>query len=143
MYEVNLDETWELFGDYLSGARSGSVLVASADPLGDEARAALSSSAASLGYGADACTFAAVRGLDPQALFLLVEGIDPQCLIIADGGATSQLEHAYRCTIPTGAPVRVFGRSAVAFLDFADLLSTPESKQLAWALLKKLPRVER
>ncbi len=33
------------------------------------------------------------------------------------------------------------GRSVVAFRDLAALMNTPEDKQRAWALLKKLPKI--
>ena len=51
MYEVTLEETWDLFAPYLDGARTGIVCVASAARLGDAARSALEKSAAALGYG--------------------------------------------------------------------------------------------
>ena len=46
MYEVTLEETWDLFAPYLDGARTGIVCVASAARLGDAARSALEKSAA-------------------------------------------------------------------------------------------------
>ena len=35
---------------------------------------------------------------------------------------------------------RLFGRDAVAFKSFEHMLDDAQSKQAAWALLKKLPR---
>ena len=85
-------------------------------------------------------TGAAVEGLDDQALFLLVEGLDPLCLIATDSTAAAALGRAYRCEVPLGKPGRAFGRSVVAFRDFDAMLDDGQDKQIAWALLKKLPR---
>lgn len=159
LYETALDEVWGLFGAHLDGARDGLVCVVSERPLGDAARAALASTAAALGYGRAGCTFASLRAgdtgadtdsgegpadgagiLDAQALFLLVEGIDPACLVAADAAAAQALAAAYRCSIPTGTASRALGRTVVAFRSFPALLSGPQDKQRAWALLKKLPK---
>lgn len=140
MYEVALDEAWELFDEHLDGARSALVCVASGNGSSERSRAALNSAMASLGYGSGACTFAAVEGLDDQALFLLVEGLDPLCLIATDSTAAAALGRAYRCKVPLGKPGRAFGRSVVAFRDFDAMLDDGQDKQIAWALLKKLPR---
>lgn len=145
MYEVALDETWDLFGDHLSGARSALVCALSAEPLDERSRAALRSSADALGYGRDACTFAVLDAgdgslLDERALFLLVEGLDPVCLVAADEGAASALGRAYRCTVEPAKPNRVFGRTCIAFRDFGAMLDDGQDKQVAWALLKKLPK---
>lgn len=147
MYETALDETWGLFGAHLDGARSALVCVLSEHSLDEESRKALNGSAAALGYGRDACTFATLRArdadgaeLDRQALFLLTEGLDPLCLVAADGQAARALEQAYRCDVPLGRPSRVFGRTCVAFRSFAAMLDDGQDKQVAWALLKKLPR---
>ncbi|WP_449314791.1 hypothetical protein [Rubneribacter sp.] len=149
MYEVALDEAWELFDAHLDGARSALVLVLSAWTLAERARHALNSSAAALGYGPAACAFAALGAqeraegdapLDDQALFLLTEGLDPVCLVAADSAAARALARAYRCEVPAGAQSRVFGRTCVAFRDFDAMLDDAQDKQAAWALLKKLPR---
>ena len=73
MYEVALDEAWELFDEHLDGARSALVCVASGNGSSERSRAALNSAMASLGYGSGACTFAAVEGLDVYA-YVLREG---------------------------------------------------------------------
>ena len=130
MYEVTLEETWDLFAPYLDGARTGIVCVASAARLGDAARSALEKSAAALGYAA----------LDGQALFLLLEGLDPLIVVAADAEAARALGAAYRQEVPLDGACRLFGRDAVAFKSFEHMLDDAQSKQAAWALLKKLPR---
>lgn len=140
MYEIALDEMWELFDEYLSGSRSALVCVLHTSPLDEQSTRALNSSTAALGYGNDACTFVNTTALDAQALFMLLEGLDPMCLIAADEPAAHALEKAYRTTIATGKPSRVFGRTCVAFTSFSALLDDAQDKQVAWALLKKLPR---
>ena len=145
MYEIALDEAWDLFGAYVGGARSALVCVLSSRPLDDRSRAALNSSACALGYGRDACTFAVVGdnaedALDDPAVFLMIEGLDPLCLVATDEGAARILGRTYRCDVSLARTSRVFGRSAVAFKSFADMLDDGQDKQIAWALLKKLPR---
>ena len=140
-YEVALDETWELFGQCMSGSRAGLACAVSSEPLSDTAVNALESSLAALGYGRDACTYATTDGLDEQALFVLLEGLDPLCIIAADGKSAALLGQAYRCSVPSGKATRLLGRTTVAFLDFESLLANAQDKQIAWALLKKLPRL--
>ena len=50
------------------------------------------------------------------------------------------LGRAFRCDVALGKPGRAFGRSVVAFRDFDAMLDDGQDKQVAWALLKKLPR---
>ncbi|MEE0845916.1 MAG: hypothetical protein U0L71_06940 [Eggerthellaceae bacterium] len=143
MYEVAAQESRDLFGAFLSGSELPLVCVASGAPLEGTARTALENSARQLGYG-DACTFVVLEcpegSLDAPALFTLIEGLDPLCLIAADADAARLLSEAYRCPVPQGGATRLFGRPTVAFRSFPAMLRSPDDKQRAWALLKKLPR---
>lgn len=139
-YEVALDETWELFSQYMSGSRAGLCCAVSSEPLSETAAKALDSSLAALGYGREACTYIVSGDLDQQALFILIEGLDPICIIAADGKSAALLGQAYHLSLPSGKATRLLGRTAVSFLDFESLLKTPQDKQIAWALLKKLPK---
>ena len=89
-----MDETWELFGQYMSGAHAGLCCVISSESLSEAAEKALDSSLAALGYGHDACTFVAPGDLDQQALFVLIEGLDPICIVAADGKSAALLGQA-------------------------------------------------
>lgn len=148
MYEVALDEAWDLFGEHLDGSRAALVCAVSERAPSDRSRTALESAANSLGYGPAACAFVSLHAsegedpaaLDDQALFLLIEGLDPLCLIAADEASAQALGRAFRCEISLGKPGRAFGRSAVAFRNFDAMLDDGQDKQIAWALLKKLPR---
>ena len=135
-----MDETWELFGQYMSGAHAGLCCVISSESLSEAAEKALNSSLAALGYGHDACTYVAPGDLDQQALFVLIEGLDPICIVAADGKSAALLGQAYHLAVPSGKATRLLGRTAISFLDFGSLLQTPQDKQIAWALLKKLPK---
>lgn len=145
MYEVAAQEVHDLFAAHLDGAALPLVCVVSGSALGDQARSALASSARSLGYG-DACAFVTLDGpdgrLDASSLFLLMEGLDPLCVIAADGNAAHLLADAWRSLVPEGGLSRPMGRPTVAFRSFEGMLDTPQDKQRAWALLKKLPRRE-
>lgn len=140
MYEETLDETWELFGAHLGGARFALVCVVSEQALDERSRAALNSSMAALSYGRNACTFVTTEYLDEQALFLLLEGLDPLNLIVSDKNAAQAVAATYRCEIPLDEQSRVFGRTTIAFKSFSTMLDDGQDKQVAWALLKKLPK---
>ena len=140
VYGASAREICELFADYLEGDsdRPALALYAHADGLGYGARDAIVKSLAVFGYESDACTFARCGELDPQALFLLVEGIDPLFVIATDRDAVALLCKAYRQDFALDAPVRVAGRSGVAFSDLEGLMVSPELKQRAWKLFKSL-----
>lgn len=144
MYEEALAGTWAGFEAHLSGAYSSLLCVLSMDDLEEGARVALDGAAAALGYGRDACVFVKIQAegtkLDASALFRLLEGLDPHCIVAADADAATALGAAYRSKIVLGAPNRVFGRDTVAFRSFSAMLGDGQDKQIAWALLKKLPR---
>lgn len=144
----------ELFSDYVEGGISAENCIAltlSTRAIGPAARDAIEKSLAALGYGrnANACATLMPREpdaeggdimLDPQALFMLVEGLDPIAVIAADEASVHALGQAYRCAFETDAPLRAFGRPAVAFGDLAALLETDAGKQKAWRLFKTLPK---
>ena len=151
MYECALDLTWERFGAHLDGARPSVCCAVGSRPPAQAVRSALDGSLRALGYGQDACAFAAIAPraegegadaatLDARALFALVEGLDPLCLIVCDRDAAGAVADAYRLPIPFERPQHVFGRPCVAFESLEALLETPAGKQRAWAALKQLPR---
>lgn len=154
MYEGIPAQTWDLFSAYLDGKGSSLVCIVSARTLCHDARTALEKSIVALGYGEQVCTFVTLGPsdaadtsasdgegtLDPAALFRLMEGLDPVCVIGADADAAKALGHAYRQDVPLDAPCRLFGRDAVSFRSFTSMLDDAQDKQVAWALLKKLPK---
>lgn len=145
MYEIAAREAGELFAAHLSGSTLPLACVISEQPLSDQARGALASSMRRLGYG-DACAFVTLEGtdarLDASSLFPLIEGLDPVCLVAADDAAAQLLSQAYRAPVPDNQASRLLGRTCIAFASFEGMLETPQKKQIAWALLKKLGRQE-
>ena len=140
-----------LFADYLSGPQPCVVLAISAQPIDAAGCRAIERSLESFGYGPDACTYATLSPADPsaeggdvaldaQALFLLVESLDPVCVICTDAASATVLGEAFRTSFQLDAPARVFGRPAVTFRSLEALLATDKGKQLAWRLLKSLPK---
>lgn len=83
-------------------------------------------------------TGAAAEPLDAATLFEAIEGLDPIVLVAADSEAARALSEAYRVEVAPMARSRVFGRTTVAFRSFEAMLSDPQDKQIAWALLKQL-----
>lgn len=151
MYEASLVETQHRFSTRLSGAAECTFLVVSSTPLAEQAQSALENSARALGYGTAACTFLVVGStiehdgkaapLTGAEAFAAIEGLDPLALVVADSAAAAVCSQAYRCTIPLMDKSRLLGRDAVAFEGFATMLDSPQEKQRAWGLLKRLPRL--
>ena len=145
IYGANGQAALDLYSDYVSEGGSTLACVVSAHPLSDAARDAAESSMAALGYGREA-TFVVLTvddiTLSDQDLFSLLEGMDPLVVVATDAPTAAALSHAYRTDMKPGEACRLFGRDAVAFRDLESLLSTPEDKQRAWALFKKIPKLE-
>ena len=140
IYEANGSLVWDLYADYVSGSRTTLACAIGSRKASEAAQHALESSMAALGYGGALAfvTFAVDDiPLGDVDLFTLVEGIDP----LADAAAAARLARAYRQNIPVDEACRIFCRNGVAFRDLEDMLETPEGKQRAWALFKKLPRL--
>ena len=129
---------------HLQGAPRALFLTVSEAALPEDAQKALRSSAAAFDYAEGQVGFLTLEAqgarLDAPMLLQLVEAVDPLCLVAADSTSASLISHAYHAEVATDAANRVLGRTCVAFRNFAGLMETPESKQRAWALLKKLPR---
>ena len=78
--------------------------------------------------------------LDASSLMNIIEALDPRLVVACDDETSRKLETAYRQEVGRNAVGRLFGRTILAFDAFEALLQTPQGKQQAWALLKKLPR---
>lgn len=144
IYEANGHAALDLYSDYVSGNGSMLACVVSAHALSGGARKAAESSMAALGYGAGPAFVVLTVDdvtLSDQDLFSLVEGIDPLAVVATDAPAAAALSHAYRTDVKPGEASRMFGRDAVAFRDLESMLATPEDKQRAWALFKKIPKL--
>ena len=128
----------ERYAAHMEGAVEGLFCAVFSGALDESAREALAATAASLGY--EGVTFVNAEGLAAKQLFELMEGLDPVALVSCDSAATLALTEAYRTLIAPGAPARVFGRDTRAFDNLAALMTTPESKQIAWSQLKTLPK---
>ena len=139
-YGASAREIGELFADYLEGGPDRPALALSSNQLASDARSAIDKSLVAFGYAPDSCSHVTCAMLDPQAVFLLIEGLDPLYVIATDRETAALLAKAYRTDYQPDSPIRVAGRSGVAFTDLHALMSTPESKQKAWKLLKSLPR---
>ena len=142
MFEVTGESVLMLFEGHVTGTPASTLLVVSQEPLSAEALDALRKSARSLEFG-DAPVAVAVLSTDEGTLGAedvrtLVEGLDPVALVATDAFAAETLSAAYRTPVTVDAPNRLLGRTAVIFQDFEALMATPEDKQKAWALLKKL-----
>ncbi len=147
MYEASLDETRELFSSYLEEKNSLLVFVLSEHALAQRSRDALNKAFEAKGFGVNPCSFVSLNpldnpSLDKQSLYLLIEGADPLLLVASDQATVSLLSEAYACDLLVEKVSRVFGRFCAAFTSFDSMLDSPQKKQEAWGLLKKLPTIE-
>lgn len=142
MFEVTGESVLTLFAGHLSGAPTSSLLTVSSHSLEGDALQAMEKSAASLGFGSAPLallTLEAAEGtLGAEDVRTCIEGIDPVALVATDARAAELLSSAYRTPVTLDALNRLLGRSVIVFQDFGALLKTSQSKQRAWALLKKL-----
>lgn len=146
MYEVNAQSALAVYGGFVR--TTGGTLVASvcSREIGEDARGAIEKSMSALGYGDAACAHIAVEvdggKLGASDVHNVVEAIDPLALVICDEEAARIVSLAYHRPVPLDADSRILGRSVAAFSDLEAMMRTPEEKQRAWAVFKKLPRLD-
>lgn len=142
MFEVTGESVLVLYGSHVTGTPASALMVISETPLGNAARSALEKSAASLEFGSAPLALVVAETdegkLGAEDVRTIVEGLDPVALVAVDAFAAELLSAAYRTPVSLDAPNRLLGRTAVVFEDFEGLMGTPDGKQRAWALLKKL-----
>lgn len=141
-------EAWERYPGHLGGLLSGPVCVVSVRPLAKKALEALDASAKTLEYGTHCITTVTLQECTPddragallsgKQLLGIIEAVDPIVLIASDSQSMAALSHAYRAEFSPNKPARLFGRTAVGFVDFSAMLDEPSEKQKAWAHLKRL-----
>ena len=144
-YSYAADAARARWAAHVDGAGDAAVCVVSGEAAGEAVRAALTASFERLGYGRDACTFVALDAGEGAAIstadaYLLLESLDPLVLVATDSAAVAALAQIYRTALAPGKVMRLLGRDALAFGDFAGMLATPEGKRDAWAALKQLAR---
>ncbi|MCI9129627.1 MAG: hypothetical protein HFJ65_04905 [Eggerthellaceae bacterium] len=144
IFEFNAATTLVRYGEYAQGSANSMLSVISTEPLSEDARAALASSSARLGFGDDILWVT----LKPEereplatedATYLLI-ATDPVAFVITDANAAAFMRASLGADIPLDAFSRIRCRDSVAFASFQEMLASPEEKQRAWALLKKLSR---
>lgn len=142
IFEVTGESVLTLYGTNVVGAPTSSLLVVTKKPLSPPAMSALEKSAASLEFGTAPLAVAVVETdegtLGSEDVRTIVEGLDPVALVVADALAAELVSAAYRTPLLIDERSRLLGRTAVVFQNFEALMESPESKQKAWALLKKL-----
>lgn len=141
IYEVNAINVLNMYGDFVTGSPESTLAVMGNSAPGNNVRQALESSARRLGFTGPIAwinTTGAEMPLGTSDTFTIIEGIDPIALVALDSKTCELLASAYRCQVPTDTLTRVFGRKTAAFRNFAKMLESEDSKQRAWAILKKL-----
>lgn len=142
MFEVAAEGVLAVYGAVLEATGAETVLAVSSAPLADAARKALVASMEALGYGRDGLGLVTTGGaLGSADLLTIVEGLDPLCLVATDTDAATLLAQAYRRDVAPDDACRLMGRTVVAFRNLTSLMDSPDDKQRAWALLKKLPKL--
>lgn len=146
MYEASAQSALAVYEAFLRGRCTALAVSVCSHELNDTARGAVDKSMAALGYGSGACAHIAIEAqgvsIGASDVHNMIEAIDPLALILCDDSAVQIVSHAYRRPIEADADGRVLGRSVAAFRDLESMMGTPEGKQRAWALFKKLPHLE-
>lgn len=143
IYAFDAASALTAYGAFVQGTPNCTLAVIAAKPLSAEARTALASSAERLGFGRNGVFWVTCEGtngdrLDANGLQELLVACDPLAFVAMDAEAAEALESAFGTFCPLNECARLQGRPVVAFANFQDMLSAPEAKQRAWALLKKL-----
>lgn len=143
IYEFDAASALTAYGAFVEGTPNDTLAVIAGKPLSEEARAALASSAERLGFGRDGvfwitCEAADGARLDANGLLELVVACDPLGFVAADAAAAGLLGDAFGMPCERDTAGRLQGRPVIAFESFQAMLASPEQKQRAWALLKKL-----
>lgn len=142
MFEVTGESVLVLYGSHVTGTPASTLMVLSATTLSAAAQGALEKSATSLEFGSVPLALVVAEAdegkLGAEDVRTIVEGLDPVALVAADALSAELLSAAYRMPVALDASNRLLGRTAVIFEDFEGMMDTPEGKQRAWALLKKL-----
>ncbi|EOS50404.1 hypothetical protein D5273_05370 [Enterorhabdus caecimuris] len=142
MFEVTGESVLVLYGSHVTGTPASTLMVLSATTLSAAAQGALEKSATSLEFGNAPLVLVVAEAdegkLGAEDVRTIVEGLDPVALVAADALSAELLSAAYRMPVALDASNRLLGRTAVIFEDFEGMMDTPEGKQRAWALLKKL-----
>lgn len=144
IYEFDAASALQRYAPFADGRPDGTLAVIFHETLSPDARAALASSAERLGFGRDGIIWISCTGLGGEdalsasELLDLAVSCDPIAFACTDATAAHLLGGAFETPCAIGAHGRVAGRNLVAFERFNDMLASPEEKQRAWALLKRL-----
>ena len=140
LFEVPRQNIWNSFSNHLEGSHIGAFLIVSSS---------LNSSKA-LGYGTINTTFLTLKNsddsdthtakLEHQEIFRIVESLDPLCVVVTDHGAIEEVARAFRARLEIETPTTLLGHYCCCFNDFERMLDLEKTKQLAWSLLKTLPK---
>ena len=103
-----------------------------------------------MGYGTINTTFLTLKNsddsdthtakLEPQEIFRIVESLDPLFVVITDHEAIEEVARAFRARLEIETPTTLLGHYCCCFNDFERMLDLEKTKQLAWSLLKTLPK---
>ena len=150
LFEVPRQNIWNSFSNHLEGSHIGAFLIVSSSLLSEEAKTALLNSSKALGYGTINTTFLTLKNsddsdmhtakLEHQEIFRIVESLDPLCVVVTDHGAIEEVARAFRARLEIETPTTLLGHYCCCFNDFERMLDLEKTKQLAWSLLKTLPK---
>jgi len=150
IFSKQIQRCLDRYAANVAGTPDDIVCCISARPLSAAATAALEASMDKLGFGRGRTSWittgdnvledAGLDGAELSAadLHAIIETLDPNALIAADAHSIRLLETVYACTLAADEANRILGRPVAAFTNFKTMLETPESKQLAWRVLKTL-----
>lgn len=131
------------------GYGEGACAFAALTPANDAAEASTNLAAGAAHPGTDLATGTPHPGGDSEGILLgandvlsIVEGLDPLAVVAADTASAALLARAYRTSVQPDDATRVLGRPCIAFSQLESMMESSSGKQKAWALLKKLPKLD-
>lgn len=139
MYTESIAPVLHAFEGSVEGSGAEACWVVSELAASSAVRTAVENTMEAFAFGARSCGYLQTAGLAAIDARSVIEAADPLFLIIGDGFSRGLIEEAYHAQLPPKGTARLLGRDVVCFESLDGLLQTPQGKQQAWALFKRLP----
>ena len=139
MYTESIAPVLSAYEGFVEGSGTEACWVLTEHSASEAIRTATENTMGAFGFGPHGCGFLETSALGALDIRTIVEAAEPLFLIIADEFSLCLIEEGYEAKLPRQDTARLLGRDVVCFESLNELLQTPQGKQRAWALFKRLP----